>query len=114
VTDESISLDGRTLVGVENEGGDVGSETVFEFEQVGERIAASYAGGSILDGYLVGTLVDGTWDIRYAQIDEDHETATGHSVGEVEVLDDGRVRVADEWEWESKPGSGRSVHEEVE
>lgn len=113
MTDE-ISLDGRTLAGVANdEEGEVSAETLFDFEQDGERIYASYSGGAIADGHLVGTFDGEHWDVRYVQINEDGETATGHSVGDVELLDDGRIRVEDEWEWESKPGEGESVHEEV-
>lgn len=110
-----ISLDGRTLVGVANdEAGEVSSETRFHFEQDGERVRAHYSGGPIVEGHLLGTLSDGRWDVRYVQLNEDGETATGHSVGDVELLADGRVRVEDEWEWESRPGRGESVLEEVE
>jgi hypothetical protein len=111
---EDVSLDGRTLVGVANsDAGDVGGDTRFAFEQDGERIYARYAGGDVADGHLVGTFDGRRWEIRYAQIDPDGHTATGHSVGHVELLDDGRVRVEDEWEWESRDGSGESVLEEV-
>ena len=111
---DDISLDGRTLAGVANDdGGEVGADTEFQFEQNGGRIYASYSGGAIVDGHLVGTFDGNQWDVRYVQINEDDETATGHSVGVVERLDDGRLRVEDEWEWESKPGEGESVHEEV-
>ena len=110
-----LSLDGRTLAGVSNaDSGEVDSDTRFEFRQDGERVSATYAGGEIVDGYLLGSFDGATWDIRYVQQNEDGETATGHSVGTVTLLDDGRVRVEDEWEWESKAGSGTSVLEEVE
>jgi len=112
---DDISLDGRTLVGVENSGsGEVSGDTAFEFQQDGDRLYASYAGGDVVDGHLVGTFDGEQWDIRYAQINAAGETATGHSVGTVELLDDGRVRVKDEWEWESQAGSGESVLEEIE
>ena len=113
--DTEISLDGRTLVGVANsEQGDVSGDTRFRFEQDEDRIYAHYSGGEIVDGHLVGTL-DGThWEIRYVQLTDAGETATGHSVGEIELLEDGRVRVTDEWEWESKEGTGESVLEEIE
>lgn len=112
---DKISLDGRTLTGVANDGdGEVGTDTEFEFEQEGERIYASYSGGDIVDGHLVGTFDGEQWNIRYTQINTDNETATGHSVGNVEPLDDGRIRVEDEWEWESKPGEGESVLEEID
>ena len=111
----NVSLDGRTLIGVENsEGGTVSSETEFHFEQEGNRLYAHYAGGEIVDGHLVGTLDGNRWDVRYVQLTADGETATGHSVGTVERLEDGRIRVEDDWEWESKSGAGSSVHEEVD
>ncbi len=113
--EDEISLDGRTLAGVANdEDGEVGADTEFHFEQDGERIYASYSGGDVVDGHLVGTFDGKQWDVRYVQINTDDETATGHSTGTVELLDDGRIRVEDEWEWESKSGAGRSVHEEVD
>lgn len=109
-----VSLDGRTLVGVDNtEDGEVSGDTRFEFEQDGERIYAHYSGGNIVDGHLVGTFDGSEWEIRYSQINSNHETASGHSVGTVKLLDDGRVRIEDEWEWESQEGSGESVLEEV-
>lgn len=112
---DKISFDGLTLAGVANdEDGEVGADTVFHFEQTGERIYANYSGGDIADGHLVGTFDGEQWDIKYTQINTDNETATGHSVGDVELLDDGRVRVEDEWEWESKPGTGESIHEEID
>lgn len=109
-----VSLDGRTLAGIANtEDGEVSDETSFHFEQDGERIYAHYAGGDVVAGHLVGTFDGRTWDVRYAQLNSENETATGHSVGTVEVLEDGRVRVEDEWEWESRDGSGASVLEEL-
>lgn len=112
---ETVSLDGRTLVGVENaEQGEVSSETRFDFEQDGDRIYARYSGGDIVDGHLLGTLEANRWEIRYVQLNVDGETASGHSVGTLRILEDGRVRVEDEWEWESKDGTGKSALEEIE
>ncbi|QZP37908.1 hypothetical protein [Halobaculum magnesiiphilum] len=112
---EDISLDGRTLVGVANdEDGEVGTKTRFRFEQTGDRIHAAYAGGDIAEGHLLGTFDGRKWEIRYTQINVDGDTASGRSVGTVEELADGRVRVEDEWEWESKAGAGESVLEEDE
>jgi hypothetical protein len=110
-----ISLDGRTLTAVANsEAGEVGGDTKLHFEQDGDRISARFSGGEVDDGYLLGSFDGQQWDIRYVQRNADGETATGHSVGEVELLDDGRVRVEDEWEWESREGHGETVLVEVE
>lgn len=109
-----ISLDSRTLVGVDNAAaGEVGSETHFNFEQNGERLYARYGGGDVVEGHLVGTFDGRRWDVRYVQLNAAGNTATGHSVGDVERLADGRVRVEDEWTWESREGQGTSVLEEV-
>ncbi|RLM49017.1 hypothetical protein, partial [Halorubrum sp. Atlit-28R] len=106
---QTLSLDGRTLVGVENDGGEVGGDTRFRFEQDGNVVTAHYAGGTIIEGFLTGTFDGRILNIRYVQLNEDHETSTGHLVGIAEEWVDGRVRIEDEWEWESKPGGGRSV-----
>lgn len=112
--DDELSLDGRTLAGVANaDAGEVGPGTRFHFEQVGDRISANYAGGAVEAGHLLGTFDGRRWDVRYVQRNAAGETATGHSAGVVSRLDDGRVRVEDEWEWESRPGRGESVLEEV-
>lgn len=112
--DDEISLDERTLAGVANaDAGEVDTDTRFEFEQDGDRISARYAGGAVETGYLLGTFDGRAWDVRYVQRNEAGETATGHSVGVATWLEDGRVRIEDEWEWESKPGRGESVLEEV-
>ncbi|WP_435358957.1 hypothetical protein [Haloarchaeobius sp. DFWS5] len=108
-----ISLGGRTFAGVENDGGEVSGDTTMRFEQDGDRVSATYSGGSIVEGHLVGTFDGERLDIRYVQLHDDGETATGHSIGAVTLLDDGRVRIEDEWEWESKAGGGSSVLEEV-
>lgn len=99
------------LLASQTDAGEVSGETRFEFEQEGEQSYAHYSGGDIVDGHLVGTFDGSEWDIRYFQINSGHETASGHSVGTVELLEDGRVRVEDEWE--SQDGSGASVLEEI-
>ncbi|WP_254279790.1 hypothetical protein [Haloarcula marina] len=110
-----ISLDGRTLAAVEtSDSGTVDGDTRLHFQQDSDRVSARYAGGDILDGYLTGTFDGDRWDVRYVQLEAGGETATGHSVGEVTLRADGRVRVEDEWEWESREGTGETVLVEVE
>lgn len=113
--DDGPSLEGRILRSPEAvEGGDVGAETLFEFQQDGDLVTAAYSGGSVRQGFLVGRLVDGVLDARYAQLTVDGFTSTGHTVDRIEVLADGRVRLHERWSWDSRPGSGTSVLEELE
>lgn len=109
-----VSVDGRVFKSVSNAAdGDVGGETYFWFEQTDDLIHARYHGGSVRLGYLVGHHRGDTLDFRYTHVTTGGETATGRSVDRIEHLDDGRLRLHEEWEWDSKPGSGSSVLEEV-
>jgi hypothetical protein len=113
--DDPVSMDGRVLRGVETDGdGEVGGETTFHFDQDGDLVHARYAGGSVRLGHLVGTTRGRELSFRYAQVNTDGETATGHSEDRIELLEDGRVRLHETWAWDSRAGSGTSVLEEVE
>lgn len=108
------SLDGRLLRSVANDdGGEVDGETVFEFSQDGDLVHAEYAGGRVRLGFLVGTVDGERLEFRYAQLLTSGETQTGRSVDEIEVLEDGRVRLHERWSWDSADGEGTSVLEEV-
>ena len=50
---------------------------------------------------------------RYAQLLEDGRTATGRCESRIEELADGRLRLHETWAWDSQPGSGTSVVEEI-
>lgn len=83
------------------------TKTRFAFEQTGDRIGARYAGGSIVEGHLVGTLDGKQWDVRYVQLTTDGETATAPCSRTVASGSRTSGR-------ESKAGSGASVLEEVD
>jgi hypothetical protein len=108
------SLDGRRFRAVADvTGGEVGTATVFEYHERDGEIWASYGGGAIRRGYLVGTRDGDRLDFRYSQLNAEGQTANGHCVSVVRMLEDGRLRLEETWEWESRPGAGTSVVEEV-
>jgi hypothetical protein len=92
--------------------GEANTETVFEYHEEDDLIWARYSGGAVRLGYLVGTRDGDTLDFRYSQLSTSGETANGHCRTKMSLLLDGRIRFDDEWAWESKPGEGKSVHEE--
>jgi hypothetical protein len=109
------SLDGLVLAPVADpEGGEVGTLTRFRYREADGRIWASYEGGSIERGYLVGTRQGDRLDFRYVQLRTDGGTSSGHCVSTVVELPDGRLRLEETWEWESQEGSGTSVVEQVD
>lgn len=110
----SQSLNGRRFRSVgEVAGGEVGTDTVFDYEQVGDLVWATYRGGSVRLGFLVGTRAGDVIDFRYSQVNAAGESSNGHCRSSIQVLDDGRLRLYETWQWESRPGEGTSVVEEV-
>jgi hypothetical protein len=110
----STSLDGRRFRALSQvDGGEVGTETVFDYHEDGDLVWARYAGGQIRLGHLVGLRRGDELDFRYAQLNQAGETATGHCHSIVEVTEGGRLRLVETWEWESRTGRGTSVVEEI-
>ncbi|MEU4144079.1 hypothetical protein [Streptomyces parvulus] len=108
------SLDGLVLAPVADQAtGQVGARTRFTYHERDGAVWADYAGGDIVRGHLVGTRAGDRLDFRYVQLGTDGGTASGHCVSTVVELPDGRVRLEESWEWESRPGSGTSVVEQV-
>ena len=93
--------------------GEVSEETVFEYHERDGVIWARYEGGAVRLGFLVGTRDGDRLDFRYSQLNESGETSNGHCTTTISELPDGRLRLAEVWAWESKPGSGTSTEEEI-
>lgn len=92
----------------------VSSETRFEFEQTGDLFSARYRGGAIVDGYLIGKLhSDGGLEFRYVQAERNGRIDAGASTGELSCLLDGRLQLVENFQWSTRPESGRNVFEEV-
>lgn len=107
------SLDGRVFGVADSGGGVATTDTTFTYAEHEGVVTATYEGGTIRRGFLVGTRTGDSLDFRYVQLHADGSTASGHCVTELELLPDGRVRLNETWEWESQPGRGRSVAEEL-
>jgi hypothetical protein len=110
----TMSLDGRRFRAAGSvTGGEVGAETVFEYHQDGDLIWARYAGGAVRLGHLVGRRRGDTLEFRYSQLNTAGETSSGHCHSTIHILNDGRVQLRESWRWESRPGEGTSVVEEI-
>ncbi|AWK08110.1 hypothetical protein SSP531S_25420 [Streptomyces spongiicola] len=108
------SLEGLVLAPVADQApGQVGTGTRFAYHEERGRVWAEYAGGDVVRGHLVGTREGDRLDFRYVQLRRDGTTASGHCVSTVVELPDGRVRLEEAWEWESRRGRGTSVVEQL-
>ncbi len=111
-----INYNNKTFVPVSNtENGETSSETVFLYKQVDNILTSEYSGGKIKKGHLIG-LVDefGNIEMRYHQINENGELMTGKCKSKPEILENGKIRLYESWQWTSGDKSkGESVIEEV-
>lgn len=96
------------------ENGETSNETIFHYKQVGNVVTATYLGGKIIQGHLIG-LVDsfGNIEMRYHQVNEKNELMAGICKSTPEILANGKIRLHEEWEWISGDKStGTSIIEE--
>lgn len=111
-----INYDGRTFVSVENtSNGEVSSLTRFEYKQEGSILNATYSGGDIVKGLLLGFVrEDGSLEFNYTHINKNNEIRSGTCFSTPTILPDGRVRLHEKWKWTDKDQSeGESVVEEL-
>jgi len=96
--------------------GETDGETLFHYCQDGEVISATYKGGGIRAGSLIGKVDDeGNMDIIYHHINAKGDFVTGKCRSVPEVLPDGRIRLKEKWQRTCGDcPSGESTVEEIE
>lgn len=99
---------------INSENGETSSETIFHYKQVENILTSEYSGGKIKYGHLIG-LVDncGNIEMRYHQVNNKDELMTGVCKSKPEILENGKIRLHESWEWTSGDKSkGQSIIEE--
>jgi hypothetical protein len=102
----------RAIVNSEN--GETSNETVFIYQQRGNIVTSEYSGGRIIKGHLIG-LVDenGVIEMRYHHINDTGELMTGTCKSTPEILNNGKIRLHENWAWTSGDKTkGTSIIEE--
>lgn len=97
-----------------SENGETSNETVFTYKQTGNILTSEYSGGNIKKGHLIGIVYDnGNIDIRYHQVNNKDEIMTGICLSRPQILDNGKIRLHESWQWTSGDKSkGQSILEE--
>lgn len=111
-----LNYDRKKFVSVDNTAnGEVSTETIFEYNQEGNILTASYSGGEIVKGTLIGIVkADSCLEFRYNHINTNNEIRGGKCISTPEILTDGRIRLHENWKWiDSDQSEGKSVIEEV-
>lgn len=111
-----INYNGKVFKPIANsENGETTSETIFIYKQEGNILTSEYSGGKIKLGHLIG-LVDnfGTIEMRYHQLNDKGELMTGICHSKPEILENGKIRLHESWQWTSGDKSkGTSIIEEL-
>ena len=111
-----INYNGRSFVSIENtDNGEVSSKTIFVYKQEGHIISASYSGGEIVKGTLIGVVKkDGRLEFRYNHVNKKNEIRGGQCISTPKILPDGRIRLYENWKWlDSEATEGNSIIEEI-
>lgn len=98
-----------------SENGETSDETIFEYNQRDNILTSTYSGGQIKEGHLIGLVdKDGNIEMRYHQINLKGELMTGICFSKPEILENGKMRLYETWEWTSgNKSSGESILEEI-
>lgn len=106
---------GRLFRPVTTEGAsETSAETIFKYEQNGDFVTATYSGGDIAFGHLIGVIApDGCLDMRYHHRNKSGELMTGLCKTIPEILPSGRLRLHETWQWTcGNQSHGTSILEE--
>lgn len=111
-----INYNNRRFKAIQNsDNGQVSEGLVFHYHQEGNVLSCDYSGGDIIKGHLIG-LVDsnGVINMRYHQVDSQGELMTGICTSTPHLMENGKVRLHESWQWTSGDQSkGTSVLEEI-
>ena len=88
---------------------------VARYHQNGDLVWGEFAGGHVRHGALVGTCApDGTLEFSYCMVRDSGEVISGHCRSTPRLLDNGRIRLDEQWErFTPHPANGLSYLEEI-
>ena len=111
-----INYNNKKFRAVSNsENGAVDEQTIFHYFQNENILTCTYIGNSIKHGHLIGIVDEnGNISMRYHQINANGELMTGICNSTAEIMENGKIRLYEKWQWTSGDLSkGESVLEEI-
>lgn len=98
-----------------SDNGEVSGETTFYYKQSDDIVSATYSGGSIISGQLIGKVINNEYlEFVYQHINTDKEIMTGKCKSYLEITENGKIKLCESWQWTCKDNSrGQSVVMEV-
>ncbi len=111
-----INFHNRRFAGLTNtSNGQVTGDTIFHYMHHGNILTATYSGGIIIEGHILGHVNDdNSLDFVYHHLDTAGNLKNGFCHSVPELLPDGRIKLMESWEWRfGGEGKGESVVEEI-
>lgn len=95
--------------------GEVSEDMIFSYFQDGDILTCQYSGSIISSGQLIGIVnQSGEINMRYQQVNRNGQLMTGICVSTPELMDNGKIRLHEKWQWTSGDLSkGESILEEI-
>lgn len=93
--------------------GIVNELTIFTFSQTDNFISATYSGGQILKGYLVGILNQNKLSFSYCQLQTNGKMDNGQSECDI-LIENEKIRLIEHFTWASRNGeTGINIFQEL-
>jgi hypothetical protein len=111
-----MNYDGKRFRPVStSENSEVGMDLIFEYQQKEDVLTCSYSGGNIKEGHLIALVTsEGVIEMHYHQFNLKGILMTGTCTSTPELLEDGRIRLHEKWQWTNGDQSkGESTLEEI-
>ncbi len=95
--------------------GEIADDFIFHYQQEGDVLSCSYSGGDIKEGMLVGSVDDeGIITFSYNQVNWKGFERSGICVSTPEIMENGRIRLHEQWRWtDGDQSTGTTTLEEV-
>ena len=108
-----ISFDGKAMRTVSTApNGVIDEKTIFHFQQIGNLITATYKGGRVKTGFLIGKINNEKLEFQYTQMHDDESINGGCSLCEIKITEDGRIKLVEHFQW-ANGEKGTNIIEEL-
>ena len=111
-----LNLNNKRFKAISNSvSGQVSSKTIYNYFQDKNIVWATYSGGTIKKGHLIGLMNnDQSLDFHYHHVDEDFNIKTGKCHSVFQKTSSGKISFTEHWQWTCGDNStGSSIIEEI-
>ena len=112
---KNINFNNKKFVLVENsENGEVNLDTIFEYKQDGNMVTATYKGGTVKYGKIIGHLKEDKIEMLYQCLTTNNQLKAGKAIAKISLTTSNKIKLILDWEWLTDDhGFGKSEYIEL-